>query len=356
MQNSDNKVLTKTQSNKVRFEYIDFLKGAAILFVLLAHSLTYGIYAFHVLQGVPVFLAITFFLTFRNIENNSSYNMYSWYYKWDRIKKTLTHVYLPYVLTIALQLVILIALQFARGGENLIHNFFNTPIGIGPGTYYIYIYTEFWILMPFIYAVLTISKNHKYIGIIIIFLISILLNILSSLVDIPNSIYKVLFFKYLFLSVIGYVWLKYDISWKWVIILSAISIVYWFVTDCNFGILTYNCDAIGGTHNWPSYFYTLLYIKLLIKVYDHIKNTKIARFFNWIGKESWYIFLLQMFILGFVTFSRFSTIMEYFEIDNIILQRCIYVVFAYLTAILPVWFVRYYQSHRNSLEVKSENS
>jgi peptidoglycan/LPS O-acetylase OafA/YrhL len=70
-------------------DHIDFIKGLAAISVILLHtipqSVLYGAFAvYHIWQAVPIFLFITFYLGFRNLEKKKV--SYKSYYSIDRIR------------------------------------------------------------------------------------------------------------------------------------------------------------------------------------------------------------------------------------------------------------------------------
>ena len=74
-------------------EYIDFVKGVSALSVILLHTLpavvlkgTFAVY--HIWQAVPVFLFISFYLGFRNLEKKD--DVIKGYYSIARINKLFT--------------------------------------------------------------------------------------------------------------------------------------------------------------------------------------------------------------------------------------------------------------------------
>lgn len=89
-----------------RLSYIDSLKGLAILFVLLLHSLSDGVRIaiwapVHIGQAVPIFLAVTFFLSFLTMDKIGG-SISEWF-KLKRIKKMLRRVVLPFAVVLCIQ-------------------------------------------------------------------------------------------------------------------------------------------------------------------------------------------------------------------------------------------------------------
>lgn len=129
---------------------IDFIKGLAAISVILLHTLPesvlYDSFAvYHIWQAVPIFLFITFYLGFRNFENTG--NVFASYYSKDRIKRVFQKLWLPLLILAVFEAVFFISTgncSKAIGSLLFISN--------GPGSYYIWVYMQLWLLLPQIYA------------------------------------------------------------------------------------------------------------------------------------------------------------------------------------------------------------
>lgn len=78
-------------SKAIHLEEVDFIKGLAAISVIFLHTLPLSILkgtfaVFHIWQAVPIFLFISFYLGFRNIERNG--NVYKSYYSLQKVKKS----------------------------------------------------------------------------------------------------------------------------------------------------------------------------------------------------------------------------------------------------------------------------
>lgn len=131
---------------------IDFIKGLAAVSVILLHTLPksvlYGSFAvYHIWQAVPLFLFITFYLSFRNFEKTE--NVFPGYYSKDRVKKVFKKLWLPLLI-----LAVLEAIFFICMGNNSKAIGSLLCISNGPGSYYIWVYMQIWLLLPLIYALI----------------------------------------------------------------------------------------------------------------------------------------------------------------------------------------------------------
>lgn len=133
-------------------ENIDFIKGLAAISVILLHtlpeSLLYGSFAvYHIWQAVPIFLFITFYLGFSSLEKSG--NVFKDYYSKERIKKVFQKLWIPLLILAVLEAIFFVFLgSNGRAIGSLL------CISNGPGSYYIWVYMQIWILIPLIYHLL----------------------------------------------------------------------------------------------------------------------------------------------------------------------------------------------------------
>lgn len=214
------------------------------------------------------------------------------------LKKTFTRIFFPFFIVEIACYVFLVyvyrsdpyelALTYLRGG------------GIGPGSYFPWVYLQLAILLPMIRPLL----NHGSILVQGLVAIGICegLEIFASLADIPNDIYRLLAFRYFFLIYLGWLWVKKGICInKWTLLLSlasAIAILYFDHYQQNDEPIFYQTKLT--THRWPCYFYVSMlgtYIVFIIfKVYSKCRFIKSS--VKMLAKCSYEIFLLQMVIIA----------------------------------------------------------
>lgn len=277
-----------------RLPEIDSLKGIAILFVILQHTIsgtflksTYD--QIHISQAVPIFVALTFYLSFVSIENKEL-SIQDWFSN-KRFKKVCNRVLVPYISVLLLQVLIL-----------LIHGSFNLGSiiiagGYGPGSYYVWVYLQLWLIAPFAHKLL---KYNSFKGSFYILLICVLLNCFCSYFC-PEFLWRLLSVRYLFLAVIAWFTLtNVDIKKEKYFIyclafLSFIYLIHYYSED--WSPFVYN--GKWNTQNYPTYFWTLFVIIILLRLILHLPH-RLKLLFEWGGRYSWEIFLSQMFVIGFV--------------------------------------------------------
>ncbi|EGK00469.1 acyltransferase family protein [Dysgonomonas gadei] len=267
----------------------DFLKGIAILFVLLLHAIPKDIlyqvgFLYHIGQAVPIFILIQGFHSMRKFDK---FQWKSYYF--ESTKRLLMRIILPFVF---IQIISILLLAFIndldiisiiKGG------------GYGPGSYYPYIYIQAWLILPLICSVIQKYTPLKVLAIGIF--ISLLFEIICIVSSIPIYFYRLSVIRYVFLLFLGCYFFKYKMR-PIFYILSVISIIFIYFDSVNF----LSCFRIfyngwNGYH-WIMYFYTISFVSVLIFIYNKLKNGFTLPI-CYIGKCSYEVFLMQMFCFGF---------------------------------------------------------
>lgn len=143
---------------KDRISTIDFVRGIAILSVILLHTiseevLTISHSTLHIGQAVPLFLFVSFYLAFKGLDKNGS-KLVS-YYNVQRIKRLLKQVVLPFVFVVIIQSII----RAIIGIEPFSFNDLIAGGARGPGSYYFVIYIQIWLIIPLVYVILHHLRN-----------------------------------------------------------------------------------------------------------------------------------------------------------------------------------------------------
>lgn len=122
--------------------FIDFLKGIAILGVVFAHSLPHVIYKWSLFliyggMAVPIFLLIQAYHIYNKNDFKSIKDL--------KLQKVWKRIFFPFIIVILFSGSLLVI----RGHDplDILNNIF-TSGGIGPGSYYVWIYLQFMILIP----------------------------------------------------------------------------------------------------------------------------------------------------------------------------------------------------------------
>lgn len=313
--------------------FIDFLKGVCILFVVLAHCLPLQdniLFSLWGAQAVPLFILIQVFHAYkkRNIDIVRYYNL----------KKLFHRILLPFIILLAIQ----VFLMYLLSGKALPSILKSTILsgGIGPGSYYVWVYLQFFILLP-VFMFIIDKISHK--NLLVLFIAtSILIEIICSYSNIPSWLYRLLFVRYFFLIYLGYKWvmdggIKID---KRTVLLSIISIFFILIfeyTDLNMEPIFYQND--WKIFHWISYFYVAhLFVYALHKCYKKLTGGG-KNIFLKMGKYSYEIFLIQMFVF---TFYPTNTIKAF--IGSAYLEVIIRILSTTFLSIIPVLVYKKYFS------------
>lgn len=180
--------------------FIDFLKGLCILMVILTHCIpekwnTYSFFALWGRPAVPLFLLIQVFHTYKKGLNEVSFSPSK---IWNRIFK-------PFAITEIIIISLIIIAKVMKDDLNIIQILKDLVHygGYGPGSYYPYIYIQMAFLLPCFTSVLKKWSITKSIMFFII--LSQGYELACCLIGIPEWIYRLLVFRYIFIIPIGYI-------------------------------------------------------------------------------------------------------------------------------------------------------
>ena len=132
---------------------LDFIKGIAILSVIFLHNLPnyYILSTAWIGQAVPLFILVTSYLTYSSFERGKTSQSY---FSIQGVKKMFWRIFFPFFLLIMIQIVLYALFIPAFNPLNIIK-----AGGIGKGSYYPWIYLQFWIMFPFIVFVIDKVRN-----------------------------------------------------------------------------------------------------------------------------------------------------------------------------------------------------
>jgi hypothetical protein len=272
---------------------IDFVKGVAILFVILLHNMpNESIYSIaYIGQAVPLFLLVSSYLTYGGFQRKG----FNGYFSARNVKKMLDRVFLPFFLLIFSQCAIFYLL---KGGVDWQRLYMQG--GFGPGSYYL----GEWFTCVF---------------------------------HVPDNVYRLLFYRYLFLLYLGCVILKFKIKLNvWVCRLALIALFLAILEIyTSVDLMPYLTNQWKGYH-WVDYFYTLFVFFLLVKLYNYIMKSRLSVFFVKLGNYSYEVFFFQMLVFSLISEKRF------FFIENEVFRNIVYVLTTIVFSIVPVLVYKEY--------------
>ena len=303
--------------NKSGYEpFIDFMKAYAILCVLMGHTFPYlkasGYSLWYGMQ-VPLFVLVQVF----HVLKKDSYSF--------SVKKIFNRIVCPFLL---IQLIPL-GLDLFRYGysNNLIINCIIRG-GYGPGAYYPWIYIQIAVLL--VYVKPWFDKGSIIKKLIVALLICEGLEILSSLMGIPDWLYRLLSIRYFFLIYLGWLWIKegivINVKTITLSLLSMVAIIYfdYYYTPTE----PWFFDTAWRCHRWPCYFYvSTLLCGILYWIYNKTKGNSIIRYATkMLAKSSYEIFLIQMVIIPIMFQMHF--------INNMYLNFCVRTTIVFVISIV----------------------
>ena len=312
--------------------FIDYLKGISIIFVVWTHCMTRDelsciLFPFWGDTAVPLFLIIQTFHCYKKDKN----------VKFPSFKKLWKRIILPYLILMFFTFAFDYFIYFdeTSGQFNLSLYWDNR----GPGSYFIFVYLQFAFLLPIIEPLLR-RFSLRWLCLIFI-IISQLIELLFYVTSCPDSIYRITFFRYIFLIYLGYLLAKDGISVnKLTIFISFVSMAFiYFFNYTTFDweyLFCINYPYWRSCH-WICYPYiAILYLWLIKLLYNKTSNP-LKSGIKLFGKYSYETYLFQMFYFAII--SRYVKLMMpeigFFTYD------ILYIIISTTICIAPS-FVRYY--------------
>ncbi|MGD1005524.1 MAG: acyltransferase family protein [Methanoregulaceae archaeon] len=280
---------------------IDFLKGLAIISVVLLHSwqpdkfLVFG-GPYHVWHAVPLLILIAGFTGSYAYKRRGTSTL-KHAYNTEILSRRFKRLLQPYIIYWLIQIVILIFFFHSSFDFiSLILNFIGG--GSGWGAYFVPVIIQSVLVIPLLYL---LALRDPDLMIIVALILDILLEFTMVFFGIPQGITSVLYFRYLFAGALG-VWLvtspKRPIGW--LTLGGVISLIYITIT-CYTPLFSSFNDFYGysGISHAPAYMWTLI---LAIIGLLYLPRETVNWFYKYLekaGKASWHIFLFQMLYFFF---------------------------------------------------------
>lgn len=272
--------------------FIDFLKAYSILCVVIAHILPTALFKYILFQvwgemQVPMFILIQVFHAYKKDQRPKV--------KWVSLLK---RIIVPFI---AIQVVIVGFKALVTGGFSLSLLFQGLMLGgYGPGAYYIWVYLQIAIILVLLWGWI-IKVSLKQVLLVFLF-ISVGFEVLFSIVDCPEPIYRLLCTRYLFLIPLGLIWLRKGVFLNrnniLLSILSIVAVLFFVFTDYDLEPFFFNTN--WRFHRWICYFYVPLLLTYgLSLIWRRIKETAlIEKQVKWIATRSYEIYLAQMMVIA----------------------------------------------------------
>ena len=320
-----------------RTEYdpvIDYIKGLCILFVIWTHCMTREelsliLFPFWGDTAVPIFLIIQAFHCYKK---NSDARIPDIKKLWFRILK-------PYLILLGCTFILdyFIYFQDTNGTFDL-HLYWQLR---GPESYYIFIYIQFAFILPLLRPIFNKISQKWYF--LLFLLASQISEFVFSIANCPDNIYRLTFFRYIFLIYLGYLIAQEGIEInKKIIPVIILSVIFIYI----FCYTSYDLRPIFCTnHNfwplchWVCYFYIVYCVIGFMKnSYGRMadNNLRIVNLIKKIGKYSYEIYLFQIFYFSTISIHIGNYVSS---VGNYFIERTIYVIISTTLCTLPVLYI-----------------
>lgn len=318
---------------------IDYIKGLCILFVIWTHCISRGelgciLFPYWGDTAVPIFLIIQ---VFHYYKKGASFRVPNTIKLWKRILQ-------PFIIMIALMFLAQFLIYYDVTNGTFAPSFYWNKRG--PGSYYIFIYIEFALIIPLFAPIL------KKISVRWLFIIFVILSQLTELVcciiQCPDNIYRILFFRYTFLIFLGFLLATKGLELNRLTffggIISIVSLYLFNYTNIDMEPFFYTSLDNWKYCHWICYIYIAYFFLWFLK-YTHTKlykYKKIQKQIEIIGKYSYEIYLFQ--ILYYATISIYVGKALY-PIGNDTIQRLLYVLLSTVICVIPIVYMKRKHQH-----------
>lgn len=288
-----------------RIMAIDYLKGIAVILVILTHALSKNQRQkvggpFWISMAVPMFMIISGFTNTLSADKNNI-NSLNQYFQKEKLVPRLTRIFQPYLIIILFELAIgllqKILLQTGPFIDFMLQDyiFYILKGGTTPGSYYVLILIQFIFLYPFVLFAYRKSPRNS---VVLFFTIHFFFDLIANYLPISGPIYRILIFRYLAFIIMGIaLYYSYPTLKK---IWKELAVVSWFYI----GMYAYVGYVPKVFSKWtntalPTVFWALALVILGMKYLEIENNHVFWYWFSRIGQASYHIFLVQKFLFGF---------------------------------------------------------
>lgn len=165
------------------------------------------------------------------------------------------------------------------------------------------------------------------------------MNKVDALIAIPGKFNSMLCFRYIFLAAIAWIWIhKANYSKMLIGSLAVLSLCYLYFVMENNNVKPFIHPSNWLSQNYPVYFWTYILIQLLWHSYGVIRCEAIRQAFCWLGRNSWEIFVMQMFVLGFIKLDDCALF------SNQAVNQLLFVLTGFVLSLFPVIVYRILKS------------
>lgn len=324
----------KIEFNRTGYDpAIDYIKGLCILFVVWTHcfvreELSMILFPFWGDTAVPIFLIIQVFHCYKKEQVSHL----------PSISKLWKRILMPYLILLVVTFFLDYFIYFNETNGTFDLRFYWDKRG--PGSYYIFIYLQFAFILPVIEP---LFRKFSQKSLLVLFIIaSQVVEFICSITDFPDNIYRLTFFRYIFLIFLGYVLAKkgltINIRMVPIIIISMVFLYLFSYTKTD--LRPVFCTNLGfwPLCHWICYFYiaylVIFFLKTsYIKLSQNSAANHLVRIIQQMGKYSYEIYLFQIFYYSIISiFVSKATA----TICNYSVERVFYIIISTILCTLPV--------------------
>lgn len=237
--------MIETKGQK-RLDIIDFLKALAVIFVILDHTASVNkalldrsapVYILLTNKAVPIFMLLSGFTFALSAKDGQLREMYGI----KRLGRKLLRLTIPTVITYALFLALKLIAGKGLGFSEAVKCFLLGQYGYG--AYYYAVMVQFVLIAPIL---LHLIRRYEFHGVIIAGLLNLFYEVSCSAYHLDARIYRVLFFRYLFITALGiYMYETRDkkIGNRVLVEMLAVGVIYVLLPSClgwEYRVFTYS--------------------------------------------------------------------------------------------------------------------
>lgn len=291
---------------------IDLIKGILIIFVIMLHF-TYEegevlkyLFPYTIHMAVPCFMMISGYVTALSYKKKGITNLEDAYEPGLLVDKVLRFM-VPFTIAFVAEWILFrvfglflvnvktygllaVCLDFLRGGY-------------GQGSYYFPVMLQFVFIFPLIHFII---RKYHFKGLVAIFLMNAVFEVLKSAYGINDGVYRLLVFRYMFIIAAGCFFALEEVKWnRKTIGMGACAIV---IGACFVYLFSYSTYSPKIITFWRSTsFLGCLYVFPIMGIILQKGKGK-CKPLEFIGKASFNIFLVQMIYYNFA--NRFYAVIE----------------------------------------------
>lgn len=272
--------------NKTGYDpFIDFLKAYCILVVIFCHGFPFLNEIGYPIWGaeIPLFFLIQVFHSYKREPKPIN---------WGMIGK---RIVIPFVV---IEAIVFGVMLISRGGQNVISLLKGGMAGggLGPGSYYPWVYLQMAILIPHFRPICDYLGKWKSLCFFIF--LSETIEIMCSVTNLPDSIYRIMGLRYITLIWFGWIYVKEGV------VNNLVNTLFSLVGLCSIILFVYIgwgkepwiYDTGWTTHRMPCYFWMAFALVELLHIMSKLlmKSELVKKIVSQVSSSSYEIYLIQM--------------------------------------------------------------